>query len=285
VNEQELVELMKDDDALRREVVLAAMLRTRVRVVWGLMGAMIVAWVAAKGWGIHLYDEAPWLAKTGLNAEQASFMTGMKVNTLIRDSGQWWRLASSIFVHMDLMHLAFNAYGLYALGPMVERFYGWQRTLALFMGSGVLASLASVLFVDSLSGGASGAIYGLVGALMMFGWKYRDALPERVSRVLTTGMLPWTVFGIGIGFFSFLPMDNAAHIGGLLSGALLALLMRAQLEPTRSRASAWIGGALVAASAAVLAWMVVGWSQEIARCAGDAEAFAQCYITVSMVNQ
>jgi rhomboid protease GluP len=272
-------QLIEDDDALRREVLLAYVLQAPVRATWGLMGAMIAAWLLAKGWGIYLYEQSPWLSQVGLNAEQAIFLTGMKLNGQITAQGQWWRLASSIFVHMDLMHLIFNAYGLYALGPMVERFYGWQRTLALFMGSGVLAALASHLFVAAPSGGASGAVYGLVGALMVFGWRHREALPERVSKVLTTGMLPWTVFGIGIGFFSFMPMDNAAHIGGLLSGALLAAASRSRLQTPRNPVEARAPAALALLSAAVLVWMAAGWGQEAARCAGSGEALAACYVT------
>lgn len=267
----------EEDEALRREVVLAYMLQAPVRVTWALLAALIIAWVAAKGWGMMLFEATPQLAQVGLNAEQASFLTGMKLNGLIWEGGQGWRLVSSIFVHMDLMHLIFNGYGLYALGPMVEKFYGWQRTLALFLASGTLAALASAIFVTSPSGGASGAIYGLVGALMVFGWKYRAILPERVSHALTYGMLPWTVFGIGIGFFSFLPMDNAAHIGGLLSGALLALITRARLTRPRTALGRAVPAALALASALLLVWMAAGWGGEVARCAGSAEQLLGCY--------
>ena len=132
------------------------------------------------------------------------------------------------------------------------------------------------MWTDAISGGASGAIYGLVGASLLFGVKYRSVLPERVSKALTTGMLPWVVFGIGIGFLDFLPMDNAAHIGGLLAGAALAWVMPSALEsssPWRQRAAQ----ALAAAGILLTVATGVMWAQELGSCASSAEAYKACY--------
>jgi rhomboid protease GluP len=269
--EQESEEELRE--YLEREVHLARLIQAPVKLVWVLMGVIIVVWLLAKGWGIRLYDELGD-QPIGVNAEQLVFLTGMKISALIDERGQWWRLVSSVFVHMDMMHLMFNAYGLYALGPLCERFYGWRRTLGIFVLSGLLASVASYLWTSAPSGGASGALYGLVGAAMMFGYKHHGALPERVTKALTTGMMPWVVFGIGIGFLSFLPMDNAAHIGGLVSGGLLALVMRSRLEVSQTDGAGWL---MVAASALVLAWGAWGWGDQVMSCAGSIEQLDVCY--------
>lgn len=264
-------------DELRREVGLARLLSRPVQVTWLMLGANVILFAAA--W---FYGEVVLLREFGLpagvlNVGQLSFFTGMKVTSLV-EQGQWWRLLSSAFVHMDIMHMLFNGYGLYVLGPLIEKFYGRARWLIIYVGSALISGLASYLLTDAVSGGASGAIYGLVGASLVFGYKYRAELPERVSRALTSGMLPWVVFGIGVGFFDFLPMDNAAHIGGLLSGGLIALLMRGAVDRGQASGAGELLVRLIA-GASLASLLVAGafWADEFQRCTTSRDAYLQCY--------
>lgn len=261
-------------DAVSREARLRTVLKTKTPLTRLLIGVNILIWGVAFFWGDTLGIRTPYF-----NNSQLVLYTGMKVNPLVAD-GQWWRLISSQFVHLDFMHIAFNAYGLYVLGPMVERFYGWKRFLTLYLASGTIGALASYYFIAAPSGGASGAIYGLVGVLLVFGVKYRNELPKRVSKALTMGMLPWVAFSIGIGFLDSLPMDNGAHLGGLISGGLMVLITRSKLRPGAGKLRlgdklAWAGTiiALVA-----LVWTGVQWGTEVGRCVtGDRQQYFACY--------
>lgn len=269
-----------DPEARRREAALVGVLDKKVHLMWWLLGANLLFWVAAKMYGIFHLMPATGASSAGFNAEQLVFYTGMKVNVHIA-GGQWWRLLSSQFVHLDILHILMNGYGLYLLGPMLERFYGPRRLFVLYVMSGSIASLASYYFNDIPSGGASGAIYGLVGGLLVFGAKYRKVLPQRVTRALTTGFLPWVIFGLGIGFIGSIPMDNAAHLGGLFSGAAIAFVMASRLKTTEKRGIDGIGNVFVWVFAVLgvlaLAWTAVEWSQEIVKCTDTMQSFGQCY--------
>ena len=216
-------------DAINKEIILARILSRSTPLTWILLLVNVALFVAAWVFGETVLHEEFNFQTWNLNVGQLAFYTGMKIPNHVFEQEQWWRLISSAFVHMDITHILFNGYGLYVVGPLIERFYGKSRFIVLYFGTAILSALASLFLNDAVSGGASGALYGLVGAMLVLGYKYRKQLPERISRALTRGMLPWVIFGIGIGFFDFLPMDNAAHIGGLLSGALLALIMKSKL--------------------------------------------------------
>ncbi len=261
-----------DADALEREVRLARILKRPVTLTRWLLGINVVIWAIAFFWGNTLGIVTPYF-----NNEQLVLYTGMKVNELLT-AGQWWRLLSSQFVHLDIMHMAFNGYGLYVLGPIIERFYGWRRFLLIYLASGTVGALASFWFTEMPSGGASGAIYGLVGALLVIGFKYRDQLPERVSRSFTTGMLPWVVLSLGIGFLESMPMDNAAHLGGLFTGGLAVLVLRTRLgQRKRSLGDIGVWAFTIAAGLALL-WMAESWAVEVVQCAVDGkEAYFECY--------
>ncbi len=166
---------------------------------------------------------------------------GAKVNALININGEWWRFVTPIFLHGGFAHLFMNMYGLWILGPYVERLYGSAKFVVFWVATGVAGVLASYLTVrpgfqggpvarflfksgDVASVGASGALFGLIGVLFVFGIKFRHELPEGFKRAFCTGMLPTILLNIFIGYvFPFI--DNAAHMGGLMAGATLALLV------------------------------------------------------------
>jgi membrane associated rhomboid family serine protease len=174
--------------------------------------------------------------------EPVLYAFGAKTNYLIRNEHQWWRLITPMFIHVNLFHVLVNMYGLWAIGPWVEKLYGSARFVVFWVVTGLSGVLASYLSVipgshpgpltsfliknhDTPSVGASGALFGLIGVLFVFGLKYRRELPEGFKRAFGTGMLPVIILNLGIGFVGRGFIDNAAHLGGLLSGAALAALV------------------------------------------------------------
>lgn len=271
--EQELV------DAIKREVNLARTLGEPVLVTWWLIASNVILFVMAYFYGFRLTDGFGFSAEV-YQPVQMVFYTGMKVNPQIV-AGDWWRLPSSMWVHLDMLHLAFNVYGLYVLGPILEKFYGARRFFFLYLASGIIAAAASFLFNAVDSGGASGAIYGLVGALGVFGLKHRRILPERVTRAFTVGMFPWVALSIGIGFFDALPFDNAAHLGGLFSGAALAFILGSRLRARTKKVgdiALWVVTAVGIAIVVATAWF---WSAEATQCLSSGDAYLGCYPSIA----
>ncbi|HWQ34459.1 MAG TPA: rhomboid family intramembrane serine protease [Blastocatellia bacterium] len=154
---------------------------------------------------------------------------GAKTNDLIT-KGDYFRLVTPIFIHIGLLHLLTNSYALWIVGPQVEKLYGSARFALLYLGSGIGGALGS--YLNPLSSrtstvpgaGASGALFGLFGVLAVFGFKYRAELPEVFRRAFGAGVLPVILLNLLIGY-SIQFIDNAAHIGGLLTGAVLAWLI------------------------------------------------------------
>jgi membrane associated rhomboid family serine protease len=154
----------------------------------------------------------------GSTDTQVLVRMGAKVTPLIA-SGEYWRLFTSMFLHIGIMHLFFNGYALFILGTEVERLFGWQRFLAIYLLSGLYGSLASYAFSDSLSAGASGAIFGLIGALATYFALHRQQLGKWGQRRLMN-----ILFLIAINLFLGLTqpwIDNWAHMGGLAAGLAL----------------------------------------------------------------
>src|SRR5688572_28447597 len=165
---------------------------------------------------------------------------GAKLNYLINQYRQWWRLITPMFVHVNLPHLFINMFSLWMIGPYVEKLYGSAKFVVFWVFSGIVSIVASYLTVqpglatsglgrflfktaDNPSVGASGALFGLVGVLFVFGIKFRRELPEGFKRAFGVGMLPIIVINLIIGFLGRGFIDNAAHLGGLVAGILLAL--------------------------------------------------------------
>lgn len=154
---------------------------------------------------------------------------GAQNSELIRN-GEWFRLLTPAFIHIGLLHLGLNSYVLWTIGPLVEKLYGSARFLLIYLltaAGGCLASFLNHWFKNDLVGasaGASGAIFGLFGVVAAFSYRYRGELPERFLQALKSSVLPAIAVNLVIGF-SIKYVDNAAHIGGLLTGALLAFVI------------------------------------------------------------
>ena len=135
-------------------------------------------------------------------------------------SGQIYRLFTCMFVHSDTMHILLNMYALYTIGPVVERYYGKGKYLFIYIISGLLGSVFSGVFMsaNSISIGASGAIFGLLGSICYFTYYYRATL----QGILRGSIIPVIVINLIIGFLSP-SIDLSAHIGGLIGGILVSM--------------------------------------------------------------
>lgn len=156
-------------------------------------------------------------------SKNALTVWGIKVNQLIM-TGQWWRLITPAFLHGNLMHLAVNCYSLYNLAPLAESLGGGKRLVAIYMAAGIAGNIASFYGSTTPSLGASGAVFGIGGALAMYFWMNKDVFgrkrAEFAIRQLSTTLMINLLYG-----FANPRIDNWGHIGGLLGGAATALLL------------------------------------------------------------
>ena len=169
----------------------------------------ILMYVIVGIYGNNFFNfDANILAKFGAN------------NILLIKNGEIWRLLTCAFLHVGLIHLVVNMYSLRVIGPSVESLIGKSKFLFIYLISAISASLMSLVFVDSniVSVGASGAIFGLMGALLYFGYHYRLYLNDAIKNQI----VPVILFNLIIGFM--MPgIDNGAHIGGLIGGYLATM--------------------------------------------------------------
>jgi len=139
--------------------------------------------------------------------------------------GEWWRLASAMFLHFGAVHLLLNMWALWDAGQWVERMYGHARFASIYIISGLSGNLLSLVVQgnSAVSGGASGAIFGIYGALLIFLWRERKAITKHEFRWLFWGALGFSIATIVLGFI--VPgIDNSAHIGGFISGILASVV-------------------------------------------------------------
>src|SRR5215510_10203220 len=118
------------------------------------------------------------MALAGGSTNETTLMAfGVKSNPKIA-AGEWWRFVTPVFIHIGLLHLFFNSYALWIVGPQVEKLYGGARFVLLYVLTGVAGVVGSYLYrPEGLSAGASGAIFGLFGVLLVFGLRHRQHTP------------------------------------------------------------------------------------------------------------
>jgi rhomboid protease GluP len=173
---------------------------------------------------------AIWLAMTALGGSEDPYVLlafGAKYNPLIA-AGQYWRLLTATFLHIGILHLLFNGYSLYILGSMVESRFGHSRFVILYLLAGVAGSTASFLGNKALSAGASGAIFGLMGAVIVYFARYRHNLPSGGRQL--SSILMVAGFNLVWGLSSQ-QIDNLGHVGGLIAGLLLGLAFCPRYRP------------------------------------------------------
>ncbi|WCM71229.1 rhomboid family intramembrane serine protease [Clostridium perfringens] len=149
---------------------------------------------------------------------QILYWMGAKHNNAIIFHGEYYRLVTSMFLHGGIVHLLFNMYALYILGDFIERIYGAKKYLAIYFVSGIVASIFSLYFSPVMGVGASGAIFGLLGAALVFAYNEKD----RIGKALVTNIIVIILLNVFIGL-SMSNIDISAHFGGFIAGAILGL--------------------------------------------------------------
>ncbi len=150
--------------------------------------------------------------------------------------GQYYRLITGTFLHGGILHLLFNMYALYIIGSQIESYMGKWKYLIIYFFSALMGSLFTMTFSDYASIGASGAIFGLMGSLLYFGYHYRVYL----GNVLKSQLIPLIVLNLLLGFLDP-TIDNFAHIGGLIGGILITLSLGVKYKSSNfEKINGWI---------------------------------------------
>lgn len=144
--------------------------------------------------------------------------------------GEYYRLLTGAFIHVDIFHILFNMYALYTIGSQAESFFGKAKFITIYLFSAITGSLLSIVFnLDTASIGASGAIFGVFGAMIYFGYHYRVYL----GNTLLKQLVPIVLLNLLLGF-ALNGVDNFAHIGGLVGGLLMAMAVGLKFKTTKS---------------------------------------------------
>ncbi|WP_203361753.1 rhomboid family intramembrane serine protease [Bacillus sp. REN10] len=170
---------------------------------------------------------------------------GAKFNPLIFE-GEWWRFFTPMFLHIGFLHLLMNTAALYLLGTAVEKIFGRLRFLFIYLFAGFTGTLASFLMNDSLSAGASGAIFGCFGALLYFGTVY----PRQFFRTMGMNIIFIIIINLVFGF-TMPGIDNAGHIGGLIGGFLAAGVAHLPTNSQAGRQLVFLAGTMMITAGAL----------------------------------
>jgi rhomboid protease GluP len=171
------------------------------------------------------------------------FLMGGSVKSIVQwggdaavlvSQGQSWRLVSAIFIHIGIIHLLFNSYALIFIGPLLEELLGRERFLVIYIATGVLGFVVSNAYNNPVhvTAGASGAIFGLIGAGIILSRKW-----AAWGSLLKEQLVHWAIYGLVYGII--LRANNAAHVGGFLSGMGLAFLIRNPALSTTREEISW----------------------------------------------
>lgn len=170
-------------------------------------------------------------------------------------NGQWWRLVSSIFLHFGVFHLALNMWALYVGGRLAERLFGSQAFALIYFAAGIAGSLSSLLWNPAVnSAGASGAIFGVYGAMLAFFLRKNSSIPPSIVRQQRSSGIAFIAYNL-INGFSHAGIDNAAHIGGLAVGLVMGLVLARPLE---REARAQINAASFYSRGSAIALAIIG---------------------------
>ena len=159
--------------------------------------------------------------------------------------GEYWRLVMPMFIHIGWLHILLNMYALWVLGPLLERIYGYGRFSVIYVASGITSAWLSMELSRAVAAGASGAIFGVAGAMLTTGYLHREVVPPRWARAFGKWMVILILLNLGIGLALPHLIDNWGHVGGLFGGmALAAIIPPPQSAPalgwTDEQSSQWI---------------------------------------------
>ena len=204
-------------------------LRTLTPTPWALYAVMAVN-VAV--WVLNLFD--------GMSPTQPTsaelFAWGANSATAVVRDGEYWRLLSATALHGGVLHLGLNMFALWDAGRRVCRWFGNGQFLLIYLAAGLAGSALSLHFSSqqAVSVGASGAVFGVLGALLVGVYQHRASVPKAMATQLLTSQGVFVLIMLGQGF-ARPGIDNAAHVGGLVMGALLAWLLVELIDERASR--------------------------------------------------
>ena len=231
------------DMLLGRRIDFERRMRRRPPVTLAIIGVLVVVFLLETARGAT--DSAPALVAFGALSRPEVF------------AGQYWRLESATWLHGGRNHLLSNAIALFILGMICEHAFGRAQYVVLYVLSGLGGSFLSLLISEGPSVGASGAIFGLQGAAIVLFRKHRDRILMRDRRIGVV-LLGWALYSIVTGLTSPF-IDNGAHIGGAITGALIARnLHPVVLDPMPPERVRLVRGWLLVVCA-VLAYTVIAW--------------------------
>ena len=238
-----------------------------VLVALNVIAFALVSLLLLRGAGVDHWFDFFWRgAKFGAGANLDFVRAGASFHPAVR-AGEWWRLWSAMFLHggeswhQSVLHILLNMYGLYLLGRIVEPVFGWQRFLLIYAAGGLAGNLASA-FNPSLDAvislGASGAVMGLMGALLVVLRFRRNGVAEEWRRSVLVNLLVLTGIQLAFGLVVRV-IDNYAHIGGLVGGAAAAWLLmpEGKLAGRFGKPVVWLGLAAIFATAGLSVVRVV----------------------------
>lgn len=235
---------MSDDPLLRLH-----QLTPRTWVTTAIVALNVIVWLGSVAGG------------AGLLSPGGAELLALGGNRLAETRVQPWRLMSATVLHAGLMHLALNMWALWDTGRVAERFYGNLQFLVLYVAAGLAGSIASLYFSGqaAVSVGASGGIFGVVGALLAAIWLRPGTLPAPLLRPLRSSLLIYVGVSLLLGF-TVGGVDNAAHLGGLVAGIAFAALIESRPGWAAAPARGWLRLALAIIAmglCSVLAWQAL----------------------------
>src|SRR5690606_14045681 len=188
-----------------------------------LININLLVFITMLASGVHiLMPESQDLLKWGANFRPMTL------------GGQWWRLFTACFLHIGILHLLLNMYALLYIGLLLEPYIGKTRFLAAYLISGIAASMTSLWWHDlTISAGASGAIFGMYGVFLAL--LTTNLLDKSVKRVVLTSIAVFVGYNILNGMRADSGIDNAAHIGGLISGLIIGYVFVPSLKQFENR--------------------------------------------------
>ncbi len=203
INKKNRSEAMENDNIFQKKPIV---------LTYGILGLLVL---------IFIYS---------IVGNKDALIYNYAVNGFFIRGGQIYRLLTGAFIHVDPMHLLCNCYSLYIIGTQIENFYGKKKFTLIYLISALCGSLLSISMNDGNSIGASGAIFGLLGAYAYFGYHYRVYF----GTVLLKQVVPIIIINLAIGFM-VTGIDNFAHIGGLVGGFLISMALGVNSKDTKKQ--------------------------------------------------
>ncbi len=200
----------------------------------------------------------------------------------VTSAGEWWRVLTCVFVHIGVIHLVLNMYVLFMLGGYLEPMLGKTRFLAAYLSTGIFASLVSLWWHTPpiVSAGASGAIFGMFGVFLAL--LTTNLIPVKARNQMLKGIGILVVYNLVYGMRS--GIDNAAHIGGLLSGLLVGYIYFLELRKKEARGKTWLQPTLILLSAIVASFIYLN-SKKVVSKRDDSEKFSRSVEHFSVLEE